>query len=113
MPGVIGGENSAPIGIGSGVRIGRSGAGLDLIEVDRLTHAVGVHADIALTQGDIAKEFAFHGQIPLRGLRVAVIGESVLIEVAGAGDKRRVIRGTDTGELISRIAVSIWIESCA
>src|SRR5258706_15705399 len=113
MPGVIGGENSAPIGIGPGVRIGRSRAGLDLIQVDGLTHAVGIHTDITLTQGDIAKEFAFHGQIPLRGLRVAVIGESVLIEVSCTGDERRGIRGSDTGELIGRIAVDIGIQSCA
>ncbi len=87
MPGVIGGENSAPIRIGLAVRIGRSGAGLDLIQIDGLTHAIGIHPDIALTQRDIAKEFALDGQIPLCGLRVAVIGERVLIEVAGTGDE--------------------------
>src|ERR1700676_3671587 len=105
MAGVGRGENATPIGIRFGVRIRRNRTRSHLIQIDGLTHTVGTHADVAFAKSNIASKFAFDGEVPLRGLRVAVIGERVLVEIAGAGDACGDVLGAGAGELIGGLTV--------
>ena len=104
VAGVGGGEDATPIGIRLRVGIGRRGAGLDLVEIDGLAHAVGAHAQVAFAKSDIGREFAFNSEVPLGGLWVAVIGERILVEVTGARDKRGICGCPPTGKLIGGLA---------
>ena len=76
-----------------------------MVEIDRLPHAIRAHAHIAFTQGEAGNDLPLDREIPLRGLRVAVIGERVLVEVARAGDGCGIIGRARAGELIRGLSV--------
>ena len=86
-------------------RLIRSGAGGNLIQVFGDVQTIGVHTDVADAQAVVGRKLAFHSDVPLICLRVAVIGIDTLIEAAPAvldSDCGR--RGV--GELNERRAVS-------
>ena len=93
-------QNPLPIQIRLWIRVRRNGARLQLIQVHGLAHAVRTHAHIALAQCEGGSQFAFHSKIPLRGLWIAVVRQSVLIEIASSGNGRGTVRCSRAWKLI-------------
>src|SRR5262249_35146581 len=62
---------------------------------NRQIHPIRVHPDVAHTQRQIARQFTFNRQVPLRRLWVAVVGRRVLIEIGRADElpRRRRVEG--------------------
>jgi hypothetical protein len=76
-----------------------------LIQVNGLTHAIRTHAHVTLAQGDITRQFAFYREVPLRGLRVTVVRERVLVKIASSGNRGGSVLRASAGELIRGLAI--------
>ena len=93
----------------------RRGAGRNLVEVFGDAQAVSVHANVADEQAVVTHKLTLYGEIPLIGLRIAVIGIDTLIEAlspvlhahrgrrgVGERDQWRAIRGHAVGISVQR-----------
>src|SRR5271156_6371608 len=84
VPGVFRGIDDSPVREWRQCRIIGKRTRPRLIQVLAYVQAIRVHADVAHPQGRIEGKFSFYGDVPLRGLRVAIAWVGSLFKSSAA-----------------------------